>query len=84
MLIEFYGDTCPHCVKMMPIVDKLIAEGIAIEKKEVWNHEENATEFEKIDKGRCGGVPFFVNTTTNEFICGGTDEASLRTLASGN
>ena len=83
MFIEFYGETCPHCVKMMPIVDKLIAEGIKIEKKETWNNEKNATEFEKYDKGRCGGVPFFINTKTDAFICGGTDEESLRKLAEG-
>ena len=83
MLIEFYGETCPHCIKMMPIVDKLIAEGVKIEKKETWNNEENAAEFERMDKGRCGGVPFFVNPETDKFICGGTDEKSLRKLAEG-
>lgn len=81
MIIEYYGETCPHCVKMMPIVDKLIAEGVKIEKKETWNNEENAKEFEGHDKGRCGGVPFFINPKTDEFICGSTSEEELRKLA---
>jgi len=36
-LLEFYGKECPHCNKMMPLVDKLIKEGYQIEKFEVWH-----------------------------------------------
>ncbi|MBI4592166.1 hypothetical protein HY733_01845 [Candidatus Uhrbacteria bacterium] len=68
---------------MMPIVDKLIGEGKEIHKFETWHNEENAGKLEKADEGRCGGVPFFHNTDTNQFICGATDEARVRDWADG-
>ena len=83
MLLEFYGAECPHCLRMMPIVDKLVAEGIKIEKKETWHNETHAKEMEKYDRGFCGGVPFFFNTDSKEWICGGTDEKTLRAWAAG-
>ncbi|PIR47971.1 hypothetical protein COV06_01050 [Candidatus Uhrbacteria bacterium CG10_big_fil_rev_8_21_14_0_10_50_16] len=82
-LLEFYGETCPHCVEMMPIIDKLIAEGVAIEKLEVWNNEENAKKMNEVNQNRCPGVPFFLNTKSDQWICGGTDEATLRLWAAG-
>ena len=82
-LYEFYGETCPHCVKMMPIVDKLIEEGIEIEKFEVWNNQENADKMTPFAEGKCPGVPFFINTETDEFICGASDEETLRKWAAG-
>lgn len=83
-LYEFYGKTCPHCIQMMPIVDKLIAEGLPIEKHEVWNDEENAKKMEEVNKNRCPGVPFFVNTKSDQWICGSSDEATLRKWAAGD
>jgi hypothetical protein len=68
---------------MMPVVDKLIAEGVAIEKREVWHNEENAKEMEQMDKGLCGGVPFFYNSESKQFICGSADEKELRAWAAG-
>ncbi|TAL50996.1 hypothetical protein EPN81_01180 [Patescibacteria group bacterium] len=68
---------------MMPIVDKLIGEGKEITKLETWHNEENAGKLEKVDAGRCGGVPFFHNTGTDQFICGSTDEARIRDWADG-
>ena len=82
-LYEFYGETCPHCVKMMPIVDKLIEEGIEIEKLEVWNDEANAAKMTPLAEGKCPGVPFFINTDSEEWVCGGTDEETLRKWAEG-
>lgn len=71
MLIDFYGKECPHCIKMMPLVDRLEKEaGIKVERYEVWHNEENAKKMRGYDKDRCGGVPFFVNTDTDEIICG--------------
>ncbi len=81
-ILEFYGAECPHCVRMMPMIDKLIAEGIEIEKFETWHNEENAKKLEEYDRGFCGGVPFFYNTVSKKWICGETDEQSLRDLAS--
>lgn len=74
----FYGDECPHCHVVMPIVDKLIAEGIMIEKKETWHNKENAELFENKDKGVCGGVPFFYNDETGKSICGEVTEDEIR------
>ncbi len=82
-LLEFYGSECSHCIKMMPVVDKLIAEGIEIEKHETWHDEKNAALMQKYDRGLCGGVPFFYNTESKQFICGEADEKTLRDWANG-
>lgn len=83
-LLEFYGAECGHCLKMMPIVDKLIEEGIAIEKLETWHNDENAAKMQEYDRGLCGGVPFFYNTESKKFICGEADEKTLRAWANGD
>lgn len=82
-LLEFYGAECPHCVAMKPMVEKLIAEGVPIEVYEVWHNETNAAKMDALDRGLCGGVPFFYNTDSKKFICGGTDESTLRAWAKG-
>jgi len=78
MLYMFYGEECPHCHTMMPIVDNLIKEGIEIKKKETWHNEENADLLQTYDTGLCGGVPFFYNTETKKFLCGSATEKQLR------
>ncbi len=71
MLLEFYGTECSHCQKMAPLVERLEKEmGVRVEKYEVWHNEENAEKMKEYDKGYCGGVPFFYNTETNDYICG--------------
>jgi len=76
MIIMFHGASCPHCHHMMPIVDELKNEGFNIEKKEVWENEQNAREmrkFKDIIIPACGdglGVPAFINTDKNKAICG--------------
>lgn len=82
-LLEFYGDTCPHCLKMAPLVDKLKEEGFEVQQFEVWNNEEHAQKMEGIDKGLCGGVPFFYNEESEQFICGSTDYDTLKAWAEG-
>lgn len=83
MLYDFYGTECPHCVKMMPMVNELIKDGFEIQKMEVWHNEDNASLMSQFDRGLCGGVPFFYNTESKQFICGETDEATLRKWAEG-
>lgn len=84
MLIDFYGQECPHCVKMNPLVDKLEKEeGIKVERVETWHNEENVKKYEQYEKGRCGGVPFFINTDTDKFICGEAGYEDLKKLAKG-
>ncbi|MBI2475154.1 thioredoxin family protein [Candidatus Uhrbacteria bacterium] len=78
----FYGDECPHCHVMMPLVDKLIAEGVEITKLETWHHPENAKIFDQKDGGKCGGVPFFFNEETGKSICGEASEDEVRKWAS--
>ncbi len=83
-LLEFYGDTCPHCVEMKPMIEKIEKDlGVTIEKLEVWNNAENAKRLEAIDDGLCGGVPFFYNTETKAFICGSSDEVTVTAWAKG-
>ena len=80
-LLEFYGQGCPHCVKMAPLVERLKAEGFEVEQLEVWASEENAKKFTEYDKGLCGGVPFFFNTDSKNFLCGGADYGELKAWA---
>ena len=81
-LLEFYGTECPHCVRMHELVEKLEKEnGVKVDRFEVWHNEENAKKLEGIDKGLCGGVPFFYNTETKKFICGETDYKELKNWA---
>lgn len=82
MLIDFYGEECPHCIAMMPLVERLEKEtGLKVERYEVWHNEENGRKMEQYDKGLCGGVPFFFNTDTNDFICGESSFEELKKWA---
>jgi len=83
-LMEFYGETCPHCIEMKPLVERLEKEeNVKIEKYEVWNNKENAELLKKYDTGLCGGVPFFFNGEAKKNICGSTDYESLKKWALG-
>ena len=76
-LLEFYGRECPHCITMMPLIERLEKEtGLKVEARETWHDAANAELLKKYDTGLCGGVPFFFNTDTNDAICGecGYDE----------
>ncbi len=77
-LLEFYGDECPHCVKMRALTEQLEKEkNVTIDRFEVWHDEENVKKMEELDKEPCGGVPFFINTKTGKTICG---EATYKEL----
>ena len=83
-IIMFHGRECPHCQAMLLIVDKLIKEGINIEKLEVWHDEKNAKamrEYSEVIKKACGGdlgVPVFVDKENNRAICGETSYSALK------
>ncbi|MBI4119640.1 MAG: thioredoxin family protein [Parcubacteria group bacterium] len=82
MLLEFYGKECPHCLKMTPSVERLEKEmGVKLERYEIWHSDENAQKMEQYDKGFCGGVPFFFNTETGDYICGETSYEELKRWA---
>ena len=83
-LYEFFGDGCPHCEKMDPKVEQLEdEEGVEVKQLEVWNDQENAEKQQELDDGKCGGVPFFYNTESEEWICGETDVKTLKKWANG-
>ena len=72
----FYGQECPHCHVMQPIVDKLIKEGCDIERLEVWHDEKNANKMRKFSdiifeaSGGDLSVPTFLDKENNRAICG--------------
>ncbi|MEI7818732.1 MAG: thioredoxin family protein [bacterium] len=89
-IIEFYGETCPHCITMRPIVGQIEKEiGGEIRKLEVWEHPENEKifkQYETIVSEACGGfaaVPSFVNTKTNQALCGAHEAADIKLLIEG-
>ncbi len=83
-LLEFYGTECSHCHNMDPLIKRLEKElGIKVKKLEVWHNEENAMIMQELDKGFCGGVPFYFNKKTGKWICGETDYETLKNWAMG-
>ena len=83
-LLDFYGTECVHCNEMHPLVERLEQElGVTVKKIEVWHNEKNAQLLQQIDKGFCGGVPFFYNTKTKKWICGSTSYENLKKWALG-
>lgn len=83
-LYEFYGDGCPHCERMMPKVEEVEGEeDVDVKQLEVWNDQENAEKQEELDDGKCGGIPFFYNTESGEWICGEADKEKLKSWAKG-
>lgn len=84
MLLDFYGKECPHCIKMMPLVDRLEKEiSVKVERYEVWHNEENARKMKEYDTELCGGVPFFFNTETKAYLCGEASYEDLQKWAKG-
>jgi len=57
-LVMFHGRECPHCKKMMPLVDKMIEEEeVELEILEVWHNENNADSmraYKDIITPKCG------------------------------
>jgi len=83
-LLEFYGTECVHCRFMNPLIEKLEAEtGMKIKKIEVWHNEDNARLLQQLDRGYCGGVPFFFNIKTGKWICGSTSYDKFKEWALG-
>jgi len=83
-LLEFYGTECPHCERMHKLVAKLEKEeSVQVEKLECWHNPENEKRLIELDKGLCGGVPFFYNTKTSQWICGEESYDKLKEWALG-
>ncbi|MEK6849453.1 MAG: hypothetical protein AABY01_02695 [Nanoarchaeota archaeon] len=81
-LLAYYGNGCPHCDNMDPLIRKLERElHVKVIEKEVWHNDENAEELSKVDNGKCGGVPFFYNAKNKKWICGQCDYDELKKWA---
>ncbi len=84
-LLMFHGRECPHCRKMMPLVEKLEAEmGVAFDKREIWHDEANADlmrSYRPVIASKCGGqlrVPTFLNAETSDVVCGEMEYDKLK------
>lgn len=89
-VIEFYGESCPHCLSMEPVIKGIESKkGVEITKLEVWNSKKNKAvmdEYIDIIGEACGGfaaVPSFVNTKTRQALCGTHDAQDIENLIDG-
>lgn len=83
-LLYFTGRECVHCIVMAPLIEKLEKEEkVKLKRIEVWHNEANARLMQQIDRGFCGGVPFFFNIRTGKWICGSTSYDRLKEWALG-
>jgi len=83
-LLMFYGTECTHCHEMDPLIKKLEEEEkIEVERVEVWHDEKNMADLQKLDNGKCGGVPFFYNKKNDKWICGSANYEKLKEWALG-
>lgn len=87
-IIMFYGQECPHCHVMMPLVTKLEEEeDVSVTQLEVWHDEKNADKMrkhKKIISTACGGVfgvPAFLDEVGNRALCGEVDYEVLKKWA---
>lgn len=87
-LIMFHGRECPHCKKMMPLVEKLEQESsVRFDKREVWHDEKNADlmrTYREDIAPKCGNqlrVPTFLNTETKDAMCGEVEYEKLKNWA---
>jgi thiol-disulfide isomerase/thioredoxin len=87
-LLMFHGKECPHCKKMMPLIEKLEKESdIRFEKYEVWHDEKNADlmrSYRDVLAPKCGGqlrVPTFFNPETSDVMCGEVEYDKLKDWA---
>ena len=83
-LIMFYGTECAHCHEAMPLVEKVEKElKVKVEKLETWHNSKNKVLLQKLDNGKCGGVPFFYNEKTKKWLCGVDSYEELKKWAMG-
>jgi len=78
--VEFYGLECPHCKKMVPIVEQVEKDtGITFEKLEVWHNDTNRAFYLNYMnnvmrdcnlKNEGIVVPTFMSMKNNKSICG--------------
>ena len=54
-VMYFYGNTCPACKEAAPILERILAKGVAVEKYEVYDNRENADRMVMLFKMQ--GIP---------------------------
>ncbi len=84
-LLMFHGSECPHCKKMMPLVERLEQEtAVRFEKLEIWHDEKNADLMRSYRDDlapKCGQqlrVPTFFAPETKDAVCGEVDYDRLK------
>lgn len=83
-LLKFTGRECPHCNDMSPLDERVEKElNVKMKRIEVWHNAANAKLMEKYDRGFCGGVPFYFNMKTGQWICGAVPYETLKKWALG-
>ena len=83
-LLEFNGTECVHCHEMDPLVKRVEqGTGKKVAQFEVWHSAENDRLRERLDQGRCGGIPFFYNSKTGKWLCGSATYEELKAWAEG-
>lgn len=87
-LLEFYGQECPHCQRMKPVVEQVEKElGVEFSKLEVWHDDENKAlllSYRERIEDACGGtigVPCFYNKKTGKALCGEIERGELAAFA---
>ena len=88
--VEFYGDGCPHCARMAPVLEKIESEtDVEFQKLEVYKNKTNQEEMlrhaENIEQ-ECGllGVPVFYAVETDKAVCGEVSEKELKAFIAAN
>jgi thiol-disulfide isomerase/thioredoxin len=92
--VEFYGQECPHCQKMAPIVEQVEKEtGVYFEELEVWHNDTNRAEYLKhMDsvmrdcnlKQEGIVVPTFMSMKNNKSLCGEKTVEELKKFIADN
>ncbi|CBZ55057.1 conserved hypothetical protein [Neospora caninum Liverpool] len=78
-LLAFVGEECEYC-KMEPVEKAVegLLPGTNIRRLEVWHNTLNYELLQELDRdGKCGGLPFYFNMRTLQWICGATTKANL-------
>ncbi|MBV5350504.1 hypothetical protein JZU71_05145, partial [bacterium] len=54
-VMYFYGSTCPACKEVAPVIEKIIAKGVPLEKYEMYDNKENMDRLAMLFK--LNGIP---------------------------
>jgi parvulin-like peptidyl-prolyl isomerase len=79
-IIFYHADWCPHCTKMMPIVEDLEDEGYNFLWAET-SSRESSVIVECFSDVIQGGIPEFICAGTNEYRLGEMSKSQLRNFA---